>query len=442
MLIGKTLEELIDNIYIVLTKYTPDRNVINQLEEKLAERNISNASSLLGKITPLETQSQEVIYLVARFLYDLTFELSIAPEIYFTKSEIERMKDYKKTTKKKAEFPIILENVQQLADGQWTATISIQELTSWYDANMIDYNFDTQRDPKYVYSGESAIKKPNVNWDSVDAISYRLLKGLFYSNYITLNILNNGEEDFIYDSDKKILIIKNGKIDILDGFHRSLAMIKAISINKNLDYKTGLMITNFDVPKANEFIEQEDNRNKIDERHIKARSSDNLANDIVKEINTSAKSELRGKIVTDLVLIQKGFGYTLTDIMSDSIELAFKDQLRTRRDASNISDYLIEFFNELYAIRYSDFAKPEYSKNITTDKNMFAFYVILAKFLYSKDSWKQDLERILSNIDFNAQNSDWKRLMITTKNMNVNNRFYKNINKYLNKIILWSDKNA
>jgi|GEM_PF-4872422 len=65
MIIGKSMDKLIDNIYVVLAKYTPDRNIMNKVNQELSDRNIRNSRQLLGKMIPLETQKAEVIFILA-----------------------------------------------------------------------------------------------------------------------------------------------------------------------------------------------------------------------------------------------------------------------------------------------------------------------------------------------------------------------------------------
>jgi len=351
--------------------------------------------------------------------------------------EIADMTDYMGEEREVIQFPLILENVMELGDNQWSTVVSIQELTSWYNSNLVNYNFETQRDPKYIERRDgSLIKKPNVNWDSVEDIYEKLIANLFHSNYITLNVLVNGEDDIAYDPDKKALIIRSGQIDVLDGFHRSLAMLKAIATNKNLNYKTGLMITNFNVQIANDFIRQEDKRNKIDERHIKSKNDENLMNGIVTMLNTNPKSDMRGKIATDMILIQKNIAYTLNDIISDTMEIVFKNDVKTRRDVNKVGEYLIKFFNEIYGIKYDDFENLKKSResSMVANENIFMLYVVLAKFLHEKEDWRDKLESIMNSIDFSKDNPIWSKLKLKTQRLTIDSRNINRINKYIESI--------
>lgn len=438
MLVGKTMLELIDNIHIILAKYAPERDVVSTIIERLKERNIKNASQLVGRMVPLESQGQNIVYCLADAVYAATYEDSINPKNFFTEIEINEMKDYKLEDEDVVTYPIVFEDVNQLANNQWTTILTIQEIVNLYNSNIVNYNFETQRNPKYIVRNDGdLVMKPSVNWKSVDDIYEKLIKGLFKSNYITLNVLVNGEDEVVYDEDKKAIVIRRGRIDILDGFHRSLAMIKAVATIKNLNYKTGVMITNFNVQDANDFIRQEDMRNKIDERHIKSKNDENLMNGIVTDINTNNQSDMRGKIATDTILVEKNIAYTLNDIILDALDLTFKGDVKTRRDVGNVSSYLIDFFNEIYAIKYDDFEDLSKSrkKSMTTNKNTFIFYVVLAKFLYGKKDWKIELETILNSINFDKDSSIWKSIDIyPQKTIKINKKLIKKIMAFIKNI--------
>lgn len=435
MIVGKTIHDLSNELYIVLEEYNINKKVMQKVEDKLMDHNIFEAKQILNTSIALETLPAGVAFLVTQFLYEETNEERINPINFFTDVEISQLKTFKFKNKDAVKFPLIFENVEQLSDRQWSTKATIKEVASLYDNQLITYNFETQREAVYVEKNDGTIiKKPNVNIDSVNAISELIDQGLFFSNYITINVLVNGEDEVVYDESKKILMIKSGQLDILDGFHRSLAMLKSYHSNNGVIYITGLMITNLNVSSANAFIRQEDNRNKIDERHLKSMDDTKYANDIVKSINTDSKSDLRGKITTDIGLVNKHHAYTLTDILSESIENLY--EIKTRRDKHNIEKYLIDFFNEVYAIKYNDFEDLKTSREHTmiTDKNMFVFYTCLSKLLFEDTEWKNKVENILDKIDFSKNNEDWKKLKLvgTPK---ISGRMITKISQYIEKLL-------
>lgn len=432
MLVSVTRRELIDNILKAVSQLVMNSRVKNAVIEELKKRNIPNPIGLYSQSIPLDTVNDEILCLLSYLLYEESGIAIINPERYFTNAEISKIKKYKLGKKEATQLPLVLENVVELSDGQWSTVQSIQDIVSWYESNIVNYNFDTQREASYKDIGDSLIKKPTVNWNSVDQIAERIIQGLFYSNYITLNILKNGEDNKVYDAEKKALLINKGsKIDILDGFHRSLGMIKALSQNPNINYNTGVMITNFDVPTANSFIRQEDHRNKINARHIKANNVENLFNEIVKQLNTNLKSEIRGKITSDIAVLKSSLAYTLTDIMSDSLEILFKKEVKTRRDMSKLSSYLIEFYNEVYGINYDGFDKQ--NMNSYAFGNMFVVYNCIAKKLHNNNNWVDELENIIDKLNKHQEDVVIK-FDLTNNKLRITKKLITNINEFIDNL--------
>lgn len=431
MISGKTIDELINELYLELEKVNADSKKMSEIEEVMLKSNVFEFKQILNGSIPLESIDVEMLYLIATNLYDVIRSERINPQEYFTELEINELQKFKPEIKDRMKFPLIFENVQQLSTNQWSLKSSIQEIAQLYRSHLITYNFETQRNAKYVEKRGEIIKKPNVNFKSVNEITKLIVQGLFFSNFITINVLANGEEELHYDQNKKILIIKSGRLDALDGFHRSLAMLKAYHLNHDLEYNTGLMITNFTVSTANAFIRQEDKRNKIDERHLSFTNEANYGNDIVRTLNTEPKSDIRGKITTDISLIQRHLAYTLTDTLSKSINHLYV--MKTRREKEHVEKYLIDFFNEIYGIFHSDFSNLKLSrqKNVITDSNMFVFYVVLSKILSQELDYKEKLIDILSNFNFEKSNEDWRSLKVTGGVIDVTKRTLERMSNYI-----------
>jgi flagellar biosynthesis/type III secretory pathway chaperone len=431
MISGKSINELINELYVEFEVINADHNTMQEVENVMFDSNVFEFKQILNGSIPLETIDIQMLYLITVKLYDVIRSERINPQGYFTELEIKELQKFKPEIKEKLKFPITFENVEQLSENQWSLKSSLQDISQLYKSHLITYNFETQRNAKYLEKRGEIIRKPNVNLKSVNEITSLILQGLFFSNFITINVLANGEEEIHYDKDKKILVIKSGQLDALDGFHRSLAMLKAYHMNHELEYNTGLMITNFTVSTANAFIRQEDKRNKINERHLAFTNEANYANDIVRSLNTEPKSDLRGKITTDISLIQRHIAYTLTDTLSNSINELYV--MKARRDKEHVEKYLVDFFNEIYGIFQEEFSnlKTSRQKSIITDSNTFAMYVVLSKILYEEKDYKEKLYDVLTKINFDKTNEDWKNLKMTNGIVKVNKKLLENISNYL-----------
>ena len=74
MIAGKSIQDLIDNLYIVLKDYNLNKEVMSDVETKLIDRNVFEAKQILTTAIALETLQIELLYLLSRFLYESTKE--------------------------------------------------------------------------------------------------------------------------------------------------------------------------------------------------------------------------------------------------------------------------------------------------------------------------------------------------------------------------------
>jgi hypothetical protein len=257
---------------------------------------------------------------------------------------------------------------------------------------------------------------------------------LFITNAITFNILKNGEEEFEYDEKNRTLTVYKGEIDILDGFHRSLGMINAVSVNPEVQYITAVNITNFDIEKARRFIVQEDKKNKIAKKHIEA-YKETLENAIVRKINESPNCDLKGKITTNGRLIQFNQALVEFEVLAQAIKYHF--DIKTQREANQIADYLIEGFNEIIGLYPDEFldnyAKVKQRSTINHNYTFIGYVALLAK-LRENPQWKEKLRKTLEKIDFSIKNPDWEAIGLFNGRLTI--KVIESISKYfIDKIV-------
>lgn len=405
-----------DALIIVLSEYNLDKKVFYLIKNDLSEKGVSigRTKGIFNKTIPLQTLDLPMLYWFTKSLYKATNENIISITKFFTDIEEKEFKDYKVQHGRDIDLKegkLILENVTQVTDDQWTTVLTFKQIYELYEHNLIKYNSKTQRNLKTKSIDNNILEKININKRSVNEIRDSILQGLFIPNTITLNLLKTGEEEVVYN-DKNRIIELNGEIDIIDGFHRSLAIIEAVRENKNIHGGMIISLVNIDIEKAQYYIVQEDKRNKINKDHIRYLSQENLENQIVKILNENIKSELRGKITTDLISFKKNNAFVLFSTLAEAIKLEY--EIKNQRESRKIAEFLIEFFNEVVGIFYDEFQDIEKSRrnSIVTYSNTFiGFIAFSSQVYYNKiDDWKILLENTLKIIDFDSQNEVWERL--------------------------------
>jgi hypothetical protein len=322
----------------------------------------------------------------------------------------------------------------QFAEDHYVTSMSAQDIASLYARNIIVYNRQTQRNIKYSEYQNKVIEMININKSSIAEIEKAIIEGRMITNFITINLLQTGEENYKYNAKSKTLTVFAGELDILDGFHRSLGIINAVQKVPNIQYTTGLNIVSWDVEKAQNFIVQEDKRNPIKKAYIKSISHEKYENMIIKKINETSSSDMRGKITTDETLIRTHRALTTFEVLTEAVQNEY-DKIKTSRDAMVISEWLIEFFNELvhlYPDAFLENIKEVKENSYINHSNMFAGYVAIAKQLEGKSDWRNRLQNIMSNINFNSDNELWQELKIdrfTKGNLKNISRYFSNLIK-------------
>jgi len=92
-------------------------------------------------------------------------------------------------------------------------------------------------------------------------------------------------------------------------------------------------------------------------------------------------------------------------VIADAIEINF--DIKTRTQSDKIQNYLIDFFNQIYGLYYSEFSKKT---GIYTEPFSFIGYIAIASELYGRDNWKDVLVNILNQIDFTEDNPFYQEI--------------------------------
>ena len=417
----KDREELEVNIKDAVQKHNPKKKILRFISNQFSERGMQT-----GKVQDVWTQRKETetlteveLYLLTKYLYEQTHENRINPTDYYTKVEIQDGDNYKEIKQENKinypKEPLIFDNVIKVNDNQYLFIMEGKTLKDLNDSQIISYNFDTQRDPKYKTDNfGDLIKIANVNDNSVAEIAQDISFNKFISNTITLNLLADGNDEFQFIKNK--LIIKSGQINIIDGFHRNLANIKALAENPNIDTVWEIRFTNWTVDKANNFIEQEDKRNKIDKRYMySVIATDKWGNKVVKFLNNS-DSDIAGRISASISLLKSGVALTLSDLMSDAIDELWT--LKNNMEAKNLSEWLVEFFDYLLGTYHDEFTRYE-QPTVIKYPAMFIGYVTLAHKIEGNTDWKSKLKCTIDSIDFSKDNTAWEEMGIMKANGNM-----------------------
>lgn len=285
-------QELQDKLQVYFDSIYSDKKLSAKFYTFMAERgmNLGRFNAFALRMKPMSEMSDEEL-----FWFSSYEKLEVDLEEFFSKEEI---KNYSKKRIRKdvKKYPVVFENVIQIAPDQYVATISTKDLYVLYNNDILIYNINTQRQPKVEYKEGKETYKISINRKSIAEIKDLIERGLFISNDLSFNIRNDEETKFSYDPYKAELKIKSGHLDILDGFHRLIAIIQVMNENPDFEKTFVLNIMRFEEEKARRFVAQQDKRNKIGIAYSKSLDDTKYETLVVNRVNESSDSVLFGQI--------------------------------------------------------------------------------------------------------------------------------------------------
>lgn len=231
---------------------------------------------------------------------------------YYTPKEIKGLSQSKWHIEK-VNFPLRYK-MTKITEQQYIGCISVKELMLLKDAQLINYNENAQRTMRHIVKGETEFFQIALNKEAVRAIMESYESDLYIPNTITLNL----PEDAMFDYNEKtgeLVINELEYFDILDGYHRYIAMSKIAAQNPNFDYQMELRIVQFEESKAKRFIWQEDQKTKMRKIDSDAMDTSKVSNRIVERMNNDNQFLLAGQISRNKGIINASYLSNIIDIV-------------------------------------------------------------------------------------------------------------------------------
>lgn len=265
---------------------------------------IETLIDILTQRTDIEDYNEFTLFCIAE-----ACNLKHGLDYYFTQSEINDFNHYVlKTTEVK--FPYKFEVIEVVENSQYIGKTSVKELIRLRDAQLINYNENAQRTLKRMKAeGGIEISSIDLNRKAVNEIMHDLTTGEFIPNTLTFGI--SPDTDFEYNKESRTLIIKDKiRFDILDGYHRYIALSNKYNLDNRFDYPMELRLVVFPETKARHFIFQEDKKTKMRKIDSDALSATDPANEVCAKI----KNKLAGNI-----LVARNNGIIDESVLSEMI---------------------------------------------------------------------------------------------------------------------------
>jgi len=221
---------------------------------------------------------------------------------YFVRNEILRyqMEKLKIDVLDFPNKPLVFDMLQ-ITENQFIGRYSAKELMKLRSNSLLDYNTNTQRVMTYKILNGEGTYHITINYRAVREIREKLETGVFIPNTITLNMNPEKNPDFTY-KDGKLTVTAIDGFDIVDGFHRYLAMGQIHDVNKNFDYPLELRICCFPDNIAKQFIYQEDQKTQMNRTASRSMNQHSSINQVINRVNEDSKCYLVGQIKSNGLL--------------------------------------------------------------------------------------------------------------------------------------------
>ena len=227
-------------------------------------------------------------------------------ETYFSAIEIKEYSQAKYKVKK-AKFPLRYKMVK-VEEGQYIGRITAQDIIDLREAQLLNYNEETQRTLQRIIVNGVEKYRISTNKVAVDEIAESMKDNMFIPNTITLNLPEDA--NIKYEEETMELVISSTpdfKFDLLDGFHRYLAISQNYNLNHDFNYNMELRIVEFPESRAKQFIFQEDQKTKMRKVDSASMNQTAIPTKIISRLNGDAGFNLAGDISSNAGIINHGW---------------------------------------------------------------------------------------------------------------------------------------
>jgi hypothetical protein len=422
----KFLEQNLINV-LQESKLKTKKKLVNDIKTHLATYDIIDTQGWLndpeGRLPELDIRE---LLLFSEQVFAKTGNLSINPTDYFTEVEFKEARQFSGTIESKENelsFPLTLSNTTIVGNSAFMVTMDIQTINRLLDNNLLNYNFEVQREAKFIKRKDKVVIEPTLHMSNVKEISEHLLEGTLVPTVLVFNAATRTAEsgtELVYDpKNLQLSITKGTRLDILDGYHRCKASQNALQANPDLNFNFAVMITNYNTKKAQQFQAQIAKASQISKTRIQELEANRLSDTVVQQLKD--ESDLKGRISQTNRIHSLNKELVTYNVLSDTIDEEFK--METRADAADVGDYLVEYFNFLISFHQDEFInniENTRKDSLINDNNMFIGYITLARKMFEKGIKPKDVKKYIKDFNFSRDNKLWQSVGILDDNGNLN----------------------
>ena len=239
--------------------------------------------------------------------------------------------------------------VVQIKDDQWIGRINVRDLFKMGNSTLINYNENAQRVMRRIQLKSGEYYEIKTNEKAIDSIEKSFVNNWYIPNTITLNIPCDDKSSFSYnEKTNELTVNKINMFDILDGYHRYVAINRICTLDAEFDYTMELRLTNFSDDKARQFIWQEDQKTKMSKVESESLNKYSAANRIVKRMQDGFYCDIiaHNKGIIDSSILSQAINVIYK--INPNKDYQFSDINKISHDITNGFDMMSENDPELF----------------------------------------------------------------------------------------------
>ncbi|OMD66776.1 DNA sulfur modification protein DndB [Paenibacillus odorifer] len=400
--------ELEENLLNVINETKNSKKTVLEINKNMIKYGvpIGTYESIYRGDTSISVIDLPLLCVLTESVYKVTGDNRINTTDYFSEKEIANSEkvvaSHEYSEDDIIELPIVFENVLMLELDNYVTKVDLSYLVDMSTSQLIYYDPETQRGLQYRKKGEGVIEIPIVNKKSVQNISEHMDNKDYFADMITLNAFSTEVEPITYNEKTKTLTINKGvTISILDGFHRLQAGVRSKSINPEFSQPMILSIRSYDEDTAKKYFGQINTINVLKKERKEELKSEKNSDVTVR--NFMRKSKFKNKIASASAISEIAGQLTTFSIMSYAVEKTFNPI--NLMEATEIADYMVDFFNYLTGYYVEEFDKNpnKYRDTYINHQLSFIGFIIIAKYFRDNNIPLRELKSFVDKINFQEE---------------------------------------
>lgn len=331
--------------------------------------------------------------------------------------------------------------------------VPLEKFPMWEKHKLTRYNFDTQRDPIYKkLSNGRAIRRRNIDEQSVNDIDNSMYNDEFQPNMVTYNILicPGKKPNYNYDEKTLKLTIKPNLnyddddftvVDIVDGQHRitgaSRAVARAIKNNKELAGSLHACFYMMTLEEAKAYIETQAKQNVMSKEYTESLKTDDYTTfvDKITSWKNSKNNILQNEVANTFDEMKVYEKLTYKTALTEACKMTridVADNVEKKFASEKFAEIINTLINYMKKEFYNNDIEDMKNERIFLAPNIFIGYIAIAELLWKEKDYVDKLIDIVVLLQTEKVKTELSSMKLNHRSLET---IKKNIFKYFQELV-------